>query len=52
MTIVDGKLYWLSDAYDEVKSHPYSEPYSGQIGDDELYQKLNQSGLYAYVMGM
>lgn len=32
MTIVDGKLYWIIDAYTTSSSYPYSEPYSGQIG--------------------
>ena len=42
MTIVDGRLYWVIDAYTTSSNYPYSEPYSGQIG--ELYQKLNQGG--------
>ena len=32
MTIVDGKLYWVIDAYTTSSNYPYSEPYSGQIG--------------------
>ena len=32
MTIVDGKLYWIIDAYTTSSNYPYSEPYSGQIG--------------------
>ena len=31
MTIVDGKLYWIIDAYTTSSNYPYSEPYSGQI---------------------
>ena len=32
MTVVDGKLYWIIDAYTTSSNYPYSEPYSGQIG--------------------
>ena len=32
MTIVDGKLYWIIDAYTTSSNYPYSEPYSGRIG--------------------
>ena len=31
MTIVDGKLYWILDAYTTSKNYPYSEPYTDQI---------------------
>ncbi len=32
MTIVDGKLYWILDAYTTSNKYPYSEPYSGEEG--------------------
>lgn len=32
MTVVDGKLYWILDAYTISSYYPYSEPYSGNIG--------------------
>ncbi len=31
MTIVDGKLYWILDAYTTSRNYPYSEPYTDQI---------------------
>lgn len=31
MTTVDGKLYWIIDAYTTSSNYPYSEPYSGEI---------------------
>ena len=31
MTIVDGKLYWILDAYTTSSKYPYSEPYTGQV---------------------
>ncbi|MBQ9273098.1 MAG: UPF0182 family protein, partial [Mogibacterium sp.] len=31
MTIVDGKLYWILDAYTTSSKYPYSEPYNGEI---------------------
>lgn len=30
MTIVDGKLYWILDAYTTSNKYPYSEPYNGE----------------------
>ncbi|MCF0140539.1 MAG: UPF0182 family protein [Mogibacterium sp.] len=32
MTVVDGKLYWILDAYTTSSYYPYSEPYSGEYG--------------------
>lgn len=32
MTTVDGKLYWILDAYTTSAYYPYSEPYSTEIG--------------------
>ncbi len=32
MTIVDGKLYWILDAYTISSKYPYSEPYSIEHG--------------------
>lgn len=32
MTIVDGKLYWILDAYTTSSKYPYSEPFSGEQG--------------------
>lgn len=29
---VDGKIYWMIDAFTESSSYPYSEPYSGDAG--------------------
>lgn len=31
MVTVDGKLYWIIDAYTTSSNYPYSEPYSGYI---------------------
>ena len=31
MTISDGKLYWIIDAYTTSSYYPYSEPYSGEV---------------------
>lgn len=30
---VNGKIYWMIDAYTTSYLYPYSEPYSGKIGD-------------------
>lgn len=30
---VDGKIYWVVDAYTTSSYYPYSEPYSGRVGD-------------------
>lgn len=30
--IVDGKIYWMIDAYTTSKEYPYSEPYNGKVG--------------------
>lgn len=30
--IVDGKLYWIVDAYTTSSQYPYSEPYSDKVG--------------------
>lgn len=32
MTVADGKLYWIIDAYTTSSYYPYSEPYSGEVG--------------------
>ncbi len=31
LTIVDGKLYWILDAYTTSSNYPYSEPYTDQV---------------------
>ena len=31
MTIVDGQLYWILDAYTTSNKYPYSEPYNEQV---------------------
>ena len=31
MVTVDGKLYWIIDAYTTSSNYPYSQPYSGDI---------------------
>ncbi len=31
MTTVDGRLYWIIDAYTESNNYPYSEPYSDEV---------------------
>ena len=31
MTIVDGRLYWILDAYTTSSKYPYSEPYTDEI---------------------
>ncbi len=30
--VVDGKIYWMIDAYTASSYYPYSEPYSGVVG--------------------
>ena len=30
MTILDGRLYWILDAYTTSRNYPYSEPYNGE----------------------
>lgn len=30
--VVDGKVYWMMDAYTTSSYYPYSEPYAGKIG--------------------
>ncbi|MGI6177671.1 MAG: UPF0182 family protein [Eubacterium sp.] len=30
--VIDGKIYWIIDAYTTSSYYPYSEPYSGQTG--------------------
>lgn len=32
MITVDGKLYWIIDAYTTSSYYPYSEPYTGEVG--------------------
>lgn len=32
MTVANGKLYWIIDAYTTSSYYPYSEPYSGEVG--------------------
>lgn len=32
MTVVNGKMYWIVDAYTTSSYYPYSEPYSGEVG--------------------
>ena len=32
MTVADGRLYWIVDAYTTSAYYPYSEPYSGDVG--------------------
>ena len=31
MTTVDGKLYWIMDAYTTSENYPYSEPYTDEV---------------------
>ena len=31
ITVVDGKLYWIMDAYTTSSNYPYSEPYAGEV---------------------
>ena len=33
MTIVDGKLYWILDAYTTSSKYPYSEPYASESNE-------------------
>lgn len=35
---VDGRIYWVIDAYTTSSNYPYSEPYSGQIGSTNYYR--------------
>lgn len=32
LTIVDGRLFWIMDAYTTSSYYPYSEPYSDKVG--------------------
>lgn len=36
--LVDGRIYWIIDAYSTSSYYPYSEPYSGQIGTPNYYR--------------
>ena len=32
MVTVDGKLYWMVDAYTESSNYPYSQPFDDERG--------------------
>ena len=50
MTIVDGKLYWIIDAYTTSSYYPYSEPYSNEINTTNTSSatQLEKSSMETY----
>lgn len=48
MTTVDGKLYWIVDAYTTSSYYPYSEPYSGEIGSTNYVRNSVKVVIDAY----
>ena len=45
---VDGKLYWIVDAYTTSSHYPYSEPYTGMIGGDNYVKNSIKIVVDAY----
>ena len=43
MVTVDGKLYWIIDAYTTSSNYPYSEPYSGDINTANYIRNSTKS---------
>lgn len=48
MTVVDGKLYWIIDAYTTSSYYPYSEPYSGEVGSTNYIRNSIKVTIDAY----
>lgn len=48
MTTVDGKLYWIIDAYTASNNYPYSEPYSGKVGTSNYIRNSVKVVIDAY----
>lgn len=48
MTVVDGKLYWIVDAYTTSSYYPYSEPYSGEVGSTNYIRNSIKVTIDAY----
>ena len=46
--IADGKIYWLIDAYTTSKYYPYSEPYTGNLGDSNYIRNSVKVVIDAY----
>lgn len=46
--IADGKIYWIIDAYTTSRFYPYSEPYSGQLGDSNYIRNSVKVVIDAY----
>lgn len=41
MTIVDGRLVWMVDAYTTSRNHPYSEPFIAADPDELPFNRIN-----------
>ena len=48
MTVVNGKLYWIVDAYTTSSYYPYSEPYSGEVGSTNYIRNSGKVVVDAY----
>lgn len=48
MTTVDGKLYWIIDAYTESSYYPYSEPYTDEINSTNYIRNSIKVVIDAY----
>jgi uncharacterized membrane protein (UPF0182 family) len=48
MVTVDGKLYWILDAYTTSAYYPYSEPYSGEVGSENYIRNSIKVVVDAY----
>lgn len=48
MTVVNGKLYWIVDAYTTSSYYPYSEPYSGEVGSTNYIRNSVKVVVNAY----
>ncbi|MGN0708881.1 MAG: UPF0182 family protein [Anaerovoracaceae bacterium] len=45
---VDGRIYWMIDAFTTSSSYPYSEPYSGDAGTDNYIRNSVKVVVDAY----
>lgn len=48
MVTVDGKLYWIIDAYTTSSNYPYSEPFSGNINTSNYIRNSIKVVIDAY----
>lgn len=48
MITVDGKLYWVIDAYTTSAYYPYSEPYTGEVGSTNYIRNSVKVVIDAY----